>query len=357
MANITHYRGPEIIWEAGYQGESIDKTDVSTAVTPTESLKYIQTMNVRSNENVEDAKFINGGEGRNISTRTKGTHEARVDMSFWIAKDMNQTDMQEGYFLKMAIDGTGTDSSNLYTIPATTNEYGSDYLKVMTIETGYNKSGSITAHKITGAIVNGETMHLEMGQKCLWTWDMRAVKAEKVTSFSGGSVAESTEQPFLWGDVKMSLDDAGAGPTTLDGVEMFEHIIDNQITPVLDLANATSTRFPTYWELGTRRIRGSFRVKLTTATHNGQDLWEDLYNDSTGTATPTEGVLLKDINIRLYIDGTYYVDYTYHDVTYLDIADELKGEGVGVVTVPWSAIALVLVVKAHTSATEPTNWA
>jgi len=117
VANITFYRGEELITEFGYQGESIDKTDVATAVTPTEALRYTQSLTVRANENVTRNKFIGAAGGRNSTVDLKGIHESTATWSFWIAKDMSQTDAQEGYLLKMPIDGTDTDSTNTYTIP------------------------------------------------------------------------------------------------------------------------------------------------------------------------------------------------------------------------------------------------
>ena len=355
MAAITYYYGNESICEFGYQGESNDKTDCTTAATPTESLRYIQELSVTINPNIETDKFLNSGSGRNYAIRTQGVHDAKAKMKFWISKDAGQTDAQEFYFLKMPIDGTNTDVENLYTIPPTTNEFGSDYLKVFTIEAGYNKTDNITATKLTGCIVEKETMHLEMGKKCEWNWDIQAIKASQITSFAAGNIAESTEYPFNWGDVKIAYGDAGA-TATLDGCEMFEHVITNEVTKEYDLSNATSVLTPTHYTTGMRKITGTFRIKLNTETHNGQDLWEDLMNDASGEVTPTEGVVLKDFNVRMYIDGTYYVDYTYHDVVLGEIDHPVTSKGVVRLTIPWTALAVVCVLKAHASNSEPTGW-
>lgn len=358
MADINFFRQSEIITEFAYQGNSIDKTSVATAVTPTEALRYTQSFDITINENVMRDKFIGGGEGRNVSVDTKGPHEASAVWSFWLSKDLAQTDAQEGYLLKMPIDGTDTDASNVYTIPDTANEYGGDYLKVMTIEAGWVKSGNNIPIRLTGAIVNNMTFHAEEGQNCLWTYNIMAAQAEQLSSsgFSGGSVAESTEKPFHWGDVLVQYDDAGSA-TALDGVEMMEFGVENNVTAVRDLANATTTRNATLFDLDKRDVSGTFRVKMTTAQDNGQDLLEDLFGDATGDATPSETITLKDITITLYVDGTYYVKYTLHDVVINPANVVLHGTGVSRATVPFTARACVLVMKMEATNTEPTNWA
>lgn len=361
MANITFFRPEETIIEFAYQGESIDKTDVSTAVTPTEALRYTQGFTVTMNENVTRNKFVAGAGGRNSTIDLKGNHDASARWSFWLAKDMGQADAQEAFILKMPIDGTDTDTSKVYAIPDTADEYGDDYLKVMTIEAGYNKSGNPIPIRLTGVIVNRMTFHAEEGINCLWTYEMMAHKADALVNsgFSGGSVAESTEKPFHWGDVLVKYDDGGsAGTTTLDGIEMIEFIVENNVEAVRDLANATSTRSPNLFVLGTRDISGTFRVKLTTAAENGQDILEDLFGDASGDSAPSETVTVKDFEITLYVDGTYYVTYTLHDVVINPLDFEVPGSGsVGRVTIPFTAQACVLGMKVNASVSVPTNWA
>jgi len=357
MADITFFRGEEVLVEYGFQGVSIDKTEVSTAVTPTEALRYTQSLVVRANENVTRNKFIGAGGGRNSTVDLKGIHESSATWSFWIAKDMGQADAQEGYLLKAPIDSTDTDSSNLYTIPDTADEYGDDDLLVFTLEAGWNKPGNLIPLRLTGCIVNTMTFHAEEGTNCLWTYDILAVKTESMdtTGFGGGSVSESTEEPFRWGDVLVEYGDAG-NVATLDGIEMIEFIINNNVTPVRDLANSTGTRFPTMYELGSRDINGTMRIKMTTATENGQDLWEDLFGDTSDPA-PKETIIPKDIAITLYVDGTYYVKYVLHDVVIGELAPEFTGSGISRIVVPFTAQACVLTMKMNASATEPANWA
>lgn len=358
MADITFYRQSEIIAELAYQGNSKDKTAVTTPVTPTESLRYTQSFDINPNENVLREKYVGGGQGRNASVDTKGPHDVSAIWSFWLSKDLAQADAQEGYLLKMPVDGGSTDSTNTYTVPPVTNEWGGDYLKVMTIEAGWVKAGNNIPVRLTGAIVNNMTFHAEEKQNCLWTYNLMASKTEQLTSsgFTGGSVAESTEKPFHWGDVLVQYDDAGSA-TTLDGVEMIEFIIENNVTSVMDLANATTTRSATMFDLGKRDLSGTFRVKMTTAQDNGQDLLEDLLGDAAGDAAPSEDITLKDITITLYIDGTYYVKYTLHDVVINPANVVLHGSGVSKATVPYTARACVLEMKMNSGASEPTNWA
>jgi hypothetical protein len=366
MANITFFRGEDSIIEFGYQGESIDKTDVATAATPTEALRYTQSLAIRINENVTRNKFVGAAGGRNSTVDLKGIHEASATWSFWLSKDMGQTDAQEGYFLKMPIDGTDTDSSNVYTIPDSADEYGDDYLKVFTIEAGWVKSSNDIPLRLTGCIVNRMTFHAEEGTNCLWTYDILAAKGEALTSsgFSAGAIAESTEKPFHWGDTLIQYDDAGGGPTALDGIEMIDFIVDNKVIPVRDLANTTTSRSPSMWIVGDspgpepgRAISGTMRIKMTTAAENGQDLWEDLFGDSTGDSAPSETLIPKDIIVTLYVDATYYVKYTLHDVIIGNLDPDLKGSGVSRIVVPFTAQACILTMKMHTSATEPTGWA
>ena len=127
-------------------------------------------------------------------------------MSFWIPKDLDQATPMEIWLLKMGIDGTDSKvegTPDTYTVPDSTDEYGDDYLKVMTIEAGYNKSGNVTAHRLTGAIVNQFTFHAEEDQEVLITLGMNVLLAEKITAFASGSLTESTQQPFRWGDVEI----------------------------------------------------------------------------------------------------------------------------------------------------------
>ncbi len=367
MANIVMFRHDEGLYQHGYQGESIDKTDCQTAVTCAETLAYIQSLSMTVNENVTRNKFVGDGPGRNSATDLKGNHDATANMSFWVSKDMAQTDAQEGYFLKMPIDGSDTDAANVYTIPDTTNQYGSDYLKVFTIEAGMNKSGNLIPIQLVGCIVNQMTFHAEEATNCLWTYDMMAIEAKVMTTtgFSVGSAAKSTEKPFNWGDVLVSYD-AVDGTTTMDGVEMIELIVSNNVGPIRDLANAAAAimgRSPSMWGLDgdgngvSRVISGTIRTKMTTATNNGQDWWEQLLGDASGDVLQSETIILKDIVITLSVDATYYIKYTLHDVVVGTLTEEMERGGIKRITVPYTAQACILTMKMHADNTEPTNWA
>jgi len=356
MANLNIYRGEETLCEIGIQGESLDKTDCTTAVTPTITLREIQELSIKMEENIKRDKFINGAGGRNVTDTHKESHDASAKMKLRVSKDFAQTDALEGFMLPLAIDGLGTDATNVYTFPAVANEYGTDYLKVFTLEAGLNKTSNIINQRLTGCIVNKEKFHCEENKFCEWDWEILAIKGEMLKAWSAGSLAESTENCFNWGDVKVSICDAGGSPLAIDGIKMFEHNIDNKVKAERDLANATSTRCPTMFTLGRRDISGSMKLMLTTATDSGQDLWEIMFGDSSGTASPSETVTLKDLQCYLYIDGTYYAKYTYHDVTFSTIDKPLEGDGIAEVTIPWTAKHIVLEMKMHTSVVEPTNW-
>ena len=361
IANEVHYRGEELLLEVGFQGDSLDKTQVQTSVTPDVTLAYIQSFNVTPSENLESFKFINGGNGRNRTTVLKGNHTATANMSFWIPKDLAQSTPMEIWLMKMGIDGTDTKveaSPDAYTVPDTSDEFGDDFLKVMTIEAGYNKSGAITAHKLTGAIVNSFTFKIEEQQKVLATFDMKALFAEKITSFTAGSLVEATEHPFHWGDCEIQYGDASS-VAAFSGVTMVEFTVDNAVIALMDIANASGNnrRYPSAWILsGMRTITGSFRLNLGTATHNGQDLWEDLYNDASGTATPTEGVVNKDMRITCFQDATYFLRFTLHDLNIGEIPEDLEGQGVASITIPFTATACILTFTTLNTSTAPTNW-
>lgn len=359
MTQTVYYTGSEALAEVGFQGESNDKTDVSTAVTPTVTLAYLQSLSVNPNENLRSLNFINTNNGINRSHELKGPHKTTAKMSFWLPKNLDQANSNEYWLLKMGVDGSSTTSEatpDTQTIPATTNEFGGGYLKVMTIECGYNKSGSITAHKLTGCIVNKFNFHAEEEKECLWTYDMIVMKAEKATAFTSGALVESTQQPFNWGDVQVKYGAANSA-AAIDNVRMIDFNIDYTITSLFDLNNATSTRFLTAYIVRKRNISGTFKIDLTTATSNGQDLWEVLYNDSSGTATPTAGVTLQDLVIVLYMDSTYSITYNLNDVTIGELPEEIVGEDVPSITVPFTATSCVLVTKNLGTQAAPSGWA
>ena len=360
MANIVHYRGNEALCEVGFQGNSLDKTQVETVVTPTVTLAYLRTLTIEPNENIESLKFINGGNGRNRNQALKGNHTCTANMSFWISKDLDQSTPMEVWLMKMGIDGTDSKveaTPDVYTIPDSADEFGDDYLKVMTIEAGYNKSGNITAHRLTGAIVNQFTFHAEENTNNLVTFNMLVLLAEKITAFASGTLTEASEQPFRWGDNDISYGDASS-VAAFSGITMFEFVVNNNVIGHMDMANSSGTtrRYPTAWILGDRQITGTFRLNLTTDTDNGQDLWEDLYNDATGTATPTEGVVLKDFRFTMNQSSSQYIRFTLHDVVIGNIPEDIIGSGVPSVTVPFTATACVLTHTALATSSSPSGW-
>lgn len=367
MARIVNYDGSEALCEIGFQGDCDDKTEVETAVTPVITLKYMQSLTINPNENIKSLKMINGGAGINRTTTIKGNHNCTANMSFWIPKDLDQTTPMEVWLLKMGVDGTDTKAESTpdtYTIPDTADQYGDGYLKVMTIEAGYNKSGSITAHKLTGCIVNSMTVHAEESEtdpEVLITQDMNVLLAEKQTSFTASSLVVASEDPFRWGDCEFQIGVVDS-PAAYDSVNMFDlNIAYPNLKGKMDMSQTSSTtgrRYPTFWALGGRRdISGSFRIDLTTATDNGQDLWEILYNDASGTATPTEGVTLRDIRFTMYQDATYYIRFYLHDVTIGELPEDIIGENIPSITVPFTATACIMTHTILGTATSPTNWA
>jgi len=359
LADTIYIKGESALIEIGFQGESSDKTHVSTAATPTVTLAYLQSMNITPNENVTSNRFVGvgaGGRSRVSAGVIKKNHECTANMSFWVAKDLNQTTPMGVWLLKMPIDSSDTegvgDPADTNTVPDTADEYGDDDLMTMTIEAGYVGS---TVHLLTGCIVNRATFHAEEKTECLWTYEMLVHKAEKATAFSVGTLVEATEYPFTWGDVQVKYGDAGAA-AAFDNVRMIEFIIENNIDPLYDLNNVASTRYLTGYIPGLRNITGTMRIDLTTATENGQDLWEDFYNDASGTATPTEGVVLKDIIITLYQSADYSIVYTLHDVVIQDLPDDIVGSGVPQITVGFTATNVVLAHKTLAAAEAPTGW-
>ena len=144
-----------------------------------------------------------------------------------------------------------------------------------------------------------------------------------------------------------------------ENMTMVEFNVGNNVRAYMDLSassSATARRYPRAWIQGRRDISGSFRLNLTTDTDNGQDLWEDLYNDSSGTATPTAGVVEKDLRITLYQDATYYIRFYLHDVVLGEMSEDLVGEDIPSLTIPFTATACVLTFTTLATSASPTGW-
>ena len=358
MTRVDFYNGSECLCEIGIQGDSTDRTQAVTAVTPEITLAYIQSLRITPQENITAIKPINSGNGMNVTKFIKGMHQTDVEMSFWLPKDLDQTTPMEVWLLKMAFDGTDSVSESTqdtYTVPDSADEYGDDYLKVMTIEAGYNKSGSVTAHKVTGACVQRANFHWEKTLPFVATYSMNALKGEKITSFTAGTLTEASEEPFTWGDTLFAYGDAGSSATQ-NNINMVDLNIEYVLDMVADMANATSSRTGLGWKVNKRNVTGQIQLDLTTETDNGQDLWEDYYNDATGTASPTEGVQLKDLFITMYQSASYNIVIQLHNLVITNIPDELTGEGVPSITLDFNAQNAVLIFKVLGTSSAPTNW-
>lgn len=366
MARIVNYYGDEALCEIGFQGNCDDRTSVQTAVTPVITLKYLKNITINPNENVKDLKFVNGGSGINRSAVVKGMHTCTANMSFWIPKDLDQATPMEVWLLKMGIDGTDTKAEgtpDTYTIPDTADEYGDGYNKAMTIEAGYNKSGSILVDKLIGCIVNSFNLHAEESitdPEVKITFNMNVLLNEEATAFTAGTLTEATQDPFRWGDCEFQYGDANS-IAAFNNVTMFDLTINYpQLRGLMDLSltgSTTGRRYPTAWLLGGRRgINGIFKVNLTTETDNGIDFWRDMFNDQTATATPTAGVVNKDIRFTMYQDATYYVRFYLHDVIIGEIPHDIIGEDIPSITIPFKATACILSFTVLGTSTAPTNW-
>ena len=328
-------------------------------------MQYLRSLTITPNENISSYKFVNGGNGRNRTHAIKGNHTCAYNLQFWISKDLDQSTPMEVWLLKMGIDGTDSKvegTPDVYTIPDSADEFGDDYLKVMTIEAGYNKASNVIAHRLTGAIVDTMTVHYEQDQEILVTFDGPALFAEMLTAFTSGSLTEASELPFRWGDCDIQYGDAG-GAAAFSGITMFEFKIGNKVSGGSFLTNSSGTprRYPTVWLLGSetddmREVTGQFTLLLNTDTHNGQDLYEDLYNDATGTATPTEGTVLKDFQITMNQSASQYIRFTLHDVILGTIPSDVIGSGIVKYTIPFTATACVLTHTALGTSSSPTNW-
>jgi hypothetical protein len=357
MADVNFYNVSELACGVGIQGHSIDRTAAVTAATPEITLAYIQSFRVTPNENITAHKFINSGNGANITKFIKGMHECNLEFSFWIPKDLDQTTPMEIWLLKQAFDGSHSvtqGTPDIYVVPDDTNEYGSNYLNCLNFEIGYNKTDNIIRRIITGAIMNRATFHFEREQPVLVTFNMDALKCESaVSAFT--SLVEASEEPFVWGDTSIAYGDA-AGSAAQNNINRLTINIEYVKKKVADLANATSTRTGTGWVISRRKITGDILFDLTTETDNGQDLWEDYYNDASGTASPTEGVTLKDLFVTLYQDATYDIVIELHDLVLTGLPEDVVGEGVPNVTVPFTAKAGILKFKTLGTSTPPTNF-
>ena len=358
MAQLVYYGPGEALCEVGFQGESDEKADVSTAVTPVITFKYLRSLTIRANENVQSGYFVNGGTGPNRNTIWKGSHSAEATMSFWIPKDLDQATPMEVWMLKNGVDGSSSVSESTqdtYTVPDSTNEYGVHYLNAITLEAGWNKTSNVIGQRVTGAVCKKMTVHLEEDQPILITQEYIAYQASMQIAFAAGTLTEASEAHFTWGDVSIAYGAAGAS-AAIDNITMLDFSIEHILMELKDLNNTTSTRCTTAFPVHRRVIGGTIRFNLETAAGNGQDLWESVFNDASGASTPTEGVTLKDIFVTLYQSSSYNIVFQLHDVVLGEISSELQGETIPSVTLPFTATACILIFKILGTVSAPTGW-
>ena len=355
MANIVYNNLNDTYCEIGFQGESKDPVDVAAAVSPTITLAYIRSLTINADESVTREKIINSGNGRNITHNLKGMHSATATISFNVSQALDAAAMNDAFFLKMPIDGADTTSVATYTMPPTANEFGSDYLMTFTIEAGYSSGANV--NRLKGCIVNSMTFKCGKSQfNALWTYNILGAMHEQLTAFTVGSLTEDTGKPLTWENVEVQYGAANALATFTD-ITDIEFTIDNGIEPGVYMNNATTNRVAANtWLLGTRKISGVLSLNLNTSTKNGHDLWEDLYGDSTGTASPTQAVTLNDLQITLYQATNLDLRYTLHDVILGRIPHDLAQEGVHKIAIPFTAQACIFRIRG-TDSSSPTNWA
>ena len=359
MTDVSFFNASELIMGVGIQGHSIDRTSAVTAATPEITFAYLQSFRETPNENVTARKHISSGNGANVTKFIKGMHQTNIEFSFWIPKDLAQTTPMEIWMLKQAFDGShkiANGTPDTYTVPDSDSfgEYGVDYLNCINYEIGYNKTSNIIRNTGYGFVMNRATFHFETGQPVLVTFNMDGLKSESAQD-AFTSLTEASEEPFTWGDVSIAYGDA-ASSAAQNNIDMLDINIEYGKKMVADLANGSSVRTGKGWKINRRNITGQIKLDLTTETENGQDLWEDFYNDSSAPASPTEGVKLKDLFVTIYQDATYDIVIELHDLVLTGLPSDFQMETTPNVTVPFTAKAAVLKFKVEGTATAPTNF-
>jgi len=359
-AAIIQYRGSEATFAVGFQTD--DSTgDVATAVAPTVTCAYVQDpITLSINEHAMSKWWINGGGARSRSAVNKGMHEGTINFTFAVEQVLDEDTQDDAvWLLKMPIDESDSVATATYTIPdgATAPEYGTFSLRVMTIETGYNKLSSEIRHTLAGCVVDRATCVVEGGKEILWTYD--CLFSHSATAATASTVlTESTDPPFKSGDALIKYGNAGAAAAITD-VERFEFTINNNIKRRWDINNATSIRYCNAYVCGKREITGVMRLRVNTAAVQGIQLMEDYYGLDAATA-PADTTVLKDIELVIYQASTKNITYTLHDVV-LGSADNpivwpIAGSDDVLLDIPFAATYCVLVL-AMTDIAAPTGWA
>lgn len=341
MTATVFYYGWEALCEVGIEANGSYGTPPASGAFM--GLSYMRSMTVNINENVQWINTSNRATGLWAQTEVKGPHIATATLNFWMPDDMGAT-VNETWFLKAPLDEFNVaHNATLWTVPNTgTSIYGANNLQSYSIEIAHNKSGSVTGFRLIGSYVNRMTMTINKGEPIMWSYEIVAQNAKRITAFTNGSatVLASTVPPLNWSGVGVTWkgeDDTGATKTDFTNITVT---LDNDMFPNNDITDQSIDRVPSEYIMGYtngRRITGTMGVNMTTQAGT---LWDQIILSATAADTDPSNTINEGelkLTINSIITAGKKFEYTFYKVTIGELPKDIDFTKVQELTIPFEA--------------------
>ena len=356
-SDVGYYYGWEVKCYLAVEGTyGTSSTTAGDYVQPA----YIRAANWTVNDNVERIYGPGSSYRRGHGSQVKGKKDVTAHVEFWMADDFGATG-EEPFLVKFALDKYNTTvATSTYAIPESAgtypgdSAYGSYSLLPFTLEVGFNKSSDLRTRIISGCYVNSETVKAEMGEKCMWSWDIVAKELTLATAFVGTGT-QATGAPLDWSGCRIKWTGEDDTATYHSGCEMLEWTTANTLEPIVDLTGTTQDREVSGYYTGKREITGTMRWKKATTA--GQKWMEILFSATEGTASSAVDIQAGELKLEIASGTTgCSIVYTLKDIIIGEIPEDIDFEKVTILSIPFSSRYLTCDIVSVNTAAEMTNW-